>query len=93
MIFLLKNKKIPPSLNFNTQNPQIQFENSPFYVNTQLVNLDSQDNKPHRAGVSSFGMGGTNAHVILESHFKNKAKNSKKEQHLFDTVCQIQVNV
>jgi acyl transferase domain-containing protein/acyl carrier protein len=65
----LKHRQIPPSLNFQSANPQIDFEHSPFYVNTQLRNWpnnSSTDNSPRHAGVSSFGMGGTNAHLILE---------------------------
>jgi acyl transferase domain-containing protein/acyl carrier protein len=61
----LKYKQIPPSLNFTTANPQIDFANSPFLVNTQLTAWANHQH-PRRAGVSSFGMGGTNAHAILE---------------------------
>ncbi|WP_337886323.1 polyketide synthase, partial [Fischerella thermalis] len=61
----LKNKQIPPSLHFQQPNPQIDFANSPFYVNTKLTEWKT-DGTPRRAGVSSFGIGGTNAHVILE---------------------------
>lgn len=74
----LKYKQIPPSLHFEQPNPQIDFKNSPFYVNTQLQDWHSQ-NSPRRAGVSSFGMGGTNAHVVLEESpvklDKNKEEN------------------
>ncbi|UKP00584.1 type I polyketide synthase [Nostoc sp. UHCC 0870] len=61
----LKYKQIPPSLNFTMANPQIDFVNSPFLVNTQLKAWANHE-YPRRAGVSSFGMGGTNAHAILE---------------------------
>ncbi len=64
-VLILKHKLIPPSLHFTTPNPQIDFENSPFYVNTRLREW-KDDRQPLRAGVSSFGIGGTNAHVILE---------------------------
>jgi acyl transferase domain-containing protein/thioesterase domain-containing protein len=64
-VMALKHKQIPPSLNFNTPNPQIDFENSPFFVNTELTEWQEGDS-PRRAGVSSFGLGGTNAHIILE---------------------------
>ncbi|MEM1393948.1 MAG: beta-ketoacyl synthase N-terminal-like domain-containing protein [Cyanobacteria bacterium P01_H01_bin.150] len=64
-VLALKNKQIPPSLHFEQPNPQIDFENSPFYVNTQLSQWET-NGTPRRAGVSSFGIGGTNAHVILE---------------------------
>ncbi|MCC5604399.1 type I polyketide synthase [Nostoc favosum] len=61
----LKHEQIPPSLNFTSPNPQIDFANSPFFVNTQLTSWVN-NGVPRRAGVSSFGMGGTNAHAILE---------------------------
>ena len=64
-VLALKHKKIPPSLNFETPNPVIDFANSPFYVNTTLSEWNT-NGTPRRAGVSSFGIGGTNAHVVLE---------------------------
>jgi acyl transferase domain-containing protein/acyl carrier protein len=64
-VFALKHKQIPPSLHFETPNPEIDFANSPFYVNTKLSEWKS-NGTPRRAGVSSFGIGGTNAHAILE---------------------------
>ncbi|HEY0602895.1 MAG TPA: SDR family NAD(P)-dependent oxidoreductase, partial [Herpetosiphonaceae bacterium] len=64
-VLALKHQQIPPSLNFTTPNPQIDFTNSPFYVNTGLIDW-ARNGTPRRAGVSSFGIGGTNAHLILE---------------------------
>ncbi|MBF2003213.1 MAG: type I polyketide synthase, partial [Synechococcales cyanobacterium M58_A2018_015] len=60
----IKHQQLPPSLNFQTPNPQIDFAHSPFYVNTTLTHWSDP---LRRAAVSSFGMGGTNAHLILES--------------------------
>ncbi len=64
-VLALKHKQIPPSLNFEEPSPQIDFANSPFYVNNKLSEWQT-NGTPRRAGVSSFGFGGTNAHVILE---------------------------
>jgi acyl transferase domain-containing protein/acyl carrier protein len=64
-VLALNYRLIPPSLHFETPNSTIDFENSPFYVNTKLRPWKSEK-YPRRAGVSSFGIGGTNAHVILE---------------------------
>nr|NIM12671.1 amino acid adenylation domain-containing protein [Candidatus Aminicenantes bacterium]NIM79384.1 amino acid adenylation domain-containing protein [Candidatus Aminicenantes bacterium]NIN18661.1 amino acid adenylation domain-containing protein [Candidatus Aminicenantes bacterium]NIN42550.1 amino acid adenylation domain-containing protein [Candidatus Aminicenantes bacterium]NIN85316.1 amino acid adenylation domain-containing protein [Candidatus Aminicenantes bacterium] len=64
-VLALKYRLIPPTLCFQTPNPQIDFDNSPFYVNTTLKQWES-NTYPRRAGVSSFGIGGTNAHVVLE---------------------------
>ncbi len=65
-VMSLHHKKIPASLHFNEPNPQIEFENSPFYVNTELQKWERANGTPLRAGVSSFGIGGTNAHAVLE---------------------------
>lgn len=65
-ILAMNNKLIPPSIGFNKPNPAIDFENSPFFVNSKLRNW--QADGPLRAGVSSFGVGGTNVHVVLEEY-------------------------
>lgn len=63
-VLMLHHKQIPASLNFSAPNPRIDFENSPFVVNTTLRDWDTKNLR--RAGVSSFGIGGTNAHVVLQ---------------------------
>ena len=65
VVLSLQNKELPPSLNYEKPNPQIDFDNRPFYVNSHLSDW-VPTGQPRRAGVSSFGMGGTNAHVIVE---------------------------
>ena len=61
----LKNGKIPPSLNFRSPNPKIDFAASPFFVNTQCRDWPAGD-RPRFAAVNSLGLGGTNAFVVLE---------------------------
>ena len=61
----LKEKILPPMINFERPNPNIDFEATPFYVNVDLKDWPAQS-WPRRAGVSSFGVGGTNAHVVVE---------------------------
>ncbi|MDD9965435.1 MAG: SDR family NAD(P)-dependent oxidoreductase [Myxococcales bacterium] len=63
-VLVLQHRAIPPTLHFDRPNPGIGLDDSPFYVNSELVRLDAPT--PLRAGVSSFGIGGTNAHVVLE---------------------------
>ncbi|MEL6104639.1 MAG: aminotransferase class III-fold pyridoxal phosphate-dependent enzyme [Planctomycetota bacterium] len=58
-------EQIPATIHYQSPNPQIDFENSPFYVASSLSDW-KRGEQPRRAGVSSFGVGGTNAHVILE---------------------------
>jgi acyl transferase domain-containing protein/acyl carrier protein len=64
-VLALVHRQIPPSLYFDTPNPKIDFENSPFYVNTELKEWH-HDEYPLHAAVNSLGLGGTNAHVILQ---------------------------
>ncbi len=64
-VLALQHRTLPPSLHFKQPNPNIDFANSPFYVNATRTGWPTAE-KPRRAGVSSFGIGGTNAHVVLE---------------------------
>ncbi len=78
----LQHKLIPPSLNFEKPNPEIDFANSPFYVNTKLTEWNPTST-PRRAGVSSLGIGGTNAHVILEeAPFVRREQKQGRNYHL-----------
>ncbi len=65
-VLALEHRQIPPSLHFESPNPEIDFERSPFYVSTACRPWDRRDGHPRRAAVNSFGIGGTNAHAILE---------------------------
>jgi non-ribosomal peptide synthase protein (TIGR01720 family) len=64
-VLALQHKQLPPSLHFTASNPQIDFPNSPFYLNTTLTEWKN-GLTPRRAAVSSFGIGGTNAHLVVE---------------------------
>ncbi len=64
-VLAIQHRQLPPSLHFRIANPKIDFENSPFVMNTELVEW-RPNGYPLRAGVSSFGVGGTNTHVVLE---------------------------
>lgn len=61
----LHHRVLPASINFESPNPKLGIESTPFVVNA--ARRDWPDGAtPRRAGVSSFGLGGTNAHVVLE---------------------------
>ncbi|MER7444435.1 SDR family NAD(P)-dependent oxidoreductase [Micromonospora avicenniae] len=64
-VLAMEHGLIPPTINYETPNPAIDFADTPFYVANTLTKWDT-DGGPRRAGVSSFGIGGTNAHVVLE---------------------------
>jgi amino acid adenylation domain-containing protein len=76
-VLALQHKKIPPLVHFNGINPNIDIDNSPFFINTQLIDWEGHTSFPRRGAVSSFGFCGTNAHVILE-----EAPQGKRAEHI-----------
>ena len=65
VVLALEHRALPPSLNFRSPNPAIDFAATPFFVNAALKDWTVQGH-PRRAGVSALGVGGTNAHVVVE---------------------------
>nr|BAP05594.1 CalF [uncultured Candidatus Entotheonella sp.] len=65
VLLSLKHGQIPPSINFTSENEHIDFQNSPVYVNTELVDWPHNEHGYRLAAVSSFGYSGTNAHMLL----------------------------
>ena len=63
-VMALKHREMPPSLGFESPNPAMDLETSPFYVNADLQDWTSDG--PLRCGITALGAGGTNCHVILE---------------------------
>jgi acyl transferase domain-containing protein len=64
--FVLGHGEIPPTAHYEQPNPEIDFDESPFYVSKELHAWRGTAER-RLAGVSSFGSGGTNAHVIVEA--------------------------
>ncbi len=73
-MFALHEKTLPPSLNFHTPNPGIDFEGSPLRVNTSLRAWEKKGTEVRRAGVSAFGFGGTNFHTVLEEYIPGRIR-------------------
>ncbi|HEX3725222.1 MAG TPA: beta-ketoacyl synthase N-terminal-like domain-containing protein, partial [Pirellulales bacterium] len=58
---------IPPAINCQRLNPEINWERAPFFVPTSEMPWPAHDGDgPRRAGVNSFGIGGLNVHVVLD---------------------------
>ncbi len=71
LVEALKHKTIPASLHCEFPSEHVDWQMSPFYVNTQ--NTPWPDNETGQSSerlgaVSAFGMSGTNAHVVLQSY-------------------------
>ena len=81
-VLSLQHGEIPPSLHFETPNPKLELEKTPFVINHTLKPWPRGET-PRRAGVSSFGIGGTNAHVVLEeAPAPEPSQPSQRPQHL-----------
>lgn len=79
-ILMLKNKKIPASLNFNQPNPLIDFKNSSVYVNHKLSPWESDGLRC--AGVTSLGMTGINCHIVMEEAPEIYSKPESRRRHV-----------
>ena len=80
-VLALENRQIPPTLHFESPNPQIDFENSPFFVNAKAMEWNVGSQK-RRAGVTALGAGGTNCHVILEEAPQRRASGDSRPWQL-----------
>ena len=77
-ILALRDKVLPPSLNFKHPNPAIDFARSPLYVNTELRPWTVPADITRRAGLSAFGFGGTNFHAVLEEYIPGRLNGNGK---------------
>ena len=90
VLLCLKHKALPPSLHFSEPNPMIDFENSPFYVNTATQEWRPTPGSKRRAAVSSFGFSGTNAHIVVEEYSAKRAVARPVEKpHFFAFSAQV----
>lgn len=85
VVLQMQHKMLVPSLHAEHENPNIDFETTPFYVQKTVdewKSFVSEDGKKvfRRAGISSFGAGGANAHVILEEYQEEDGCAAHKEE-------------
>ncbi len=66
VLLQLKHQQLIPSIFSETTNPNIDFSQTPFYVQHEVSEWKAKENLPRRAGISSFGAGGSNAHLLLK---------------------------
>lgn len=68
-VLSLHDKVIPPSIHSKKPTEEIDWDNTPFYLTTELADWPKRDDgEPRRAAISAFGFGGTNYHVVLEEY-------------------------
>ena len=64
VLLSFKHHFLPALLHFSELNPLIEFDGSPFYVNTQAQEWRSTEGLPLLAALNSFGHSGTNAQSL-----------------------------
>ena len=77
-ILSLRDKVLPPSVNCEHTNPDIDFAHSPLYVNGELRPWTIPATDVRRAGLSAFGFGGTNFHLVLEEYIPGRLNGNGK---------------
>lgn len=81
VILQMKYRQLVPSIHSEPLNPNIDFPNTPFFVQRELADWQApvvrengrEKQYPRIAGISSFGAGGANAHVILQEFRQDRA--------------------
>ena len=67
-VLSLHEKALAPSLHFEHPNENVDWDDIPFRVNTELREWPASDSGARCAGVSAFGFGGTNFHAVVEEY-------------------------
>ena len=83
-VLALENRTIPPNIKFSRPNLAIPFDSAKLTVATKPTPWPNH--RLQRASVNSFGVGGTNAHVVIDSaasfHVSSISKRSPDESYL-----------
>lgn len=66
VLLALRHGTIPPNVHVRHPNPNIDFDNSPFWLDAKPQAWAARNGAPRRAAVSSFGFSGTNVHLVIE---------------------------
>ncbi|MEW5803368.1 MAG: thioester reductase domain-containing protein [bacterium] len=83
VLLSMEYNKIPKSIHSEIKNPNINFEETPFYVVNEQKKWISTPSRPRLAGISSFGAGGSNTHLIVESFEGKKAGTSRSTYSVY----------
>jgi len=75
----MEHRQLAPSIHSDEPNPNIEFKESPFYLQHGLSEWTSSSVHPRRALINSFGAGGVNACVVMEEYEKPGAPGNWQE--------------
>ncbi|HET8797859.1 MAG TPA: type I polyketide synthase, partial [Thermoanaerobaculia bacterium] len=79
VLLQMKHGQLAPSIHSEEPNPNIEFEQSPFYLQHALTEWPAGSESPRRALINSFGAGGVNACMIVEEYPRVRAVAERRE--------------
>ncbi|KAL9042115.1 MAG: hypothetical protein Q9214_003881, partial [Letrouitia sp. 1 TL-2023] len=82
VVMSLKNRTIPPNIKFNIPNPRIPFKERKLTVPVEPTPFPVD--KHERVSVNCFGIGGSNAHVIVDSEASFNLPKPNREGRIED---------
>ncbi|KAL8952153.1 MAG: hypothetical protein Q9222_001930 [Ikaeria aurantiellina] len=82
-VMSLEHRTIPPNIKFNVPNPRIPFVERKLIVPVEPTPFPA--GKHERVSVNSFGLGGSNAHVIIDSAASFNLPKSDRADRVPDT--------
>ena len=75
VILGIQHSTIPPSINFRTPNPNVDWNTLPFEVATERRAWPTHANRPRAGAVNAFGIGGLNVHLVVEEfHTRHQSR-------------------
>lgn len=80
VLLQIKYKHIVPSLWVEELNENINFSETPFYIEKEYKPFTQNGVEPLRACISSFGAGGSNAHIIVEEYIDERPREDSEEE-------------
>jgi len=84
ILLQIKHRQLVPTINSDQINPNIEFKETPFYLQHKLTPWESSPDYPRRALMNSFGAGGVNACIIIEEYEKSApGKTQESGPYLF----------
>jgi len=81
VVLSMQHQKLPPHLHLQTLNPEIDLDDIPAKIPTELTPWPEHSG-PQLAGINSFGMSGTNAHAVLEAAPTSTLQSAKRSSYL-----------
>jgi polyketide synthase PksN len=82
VLLQMKHQQLAPTIHSDKVNPDIAFNESPFYLQHQLSPWQPSSGYPRRALINSFGAGGVNACLVLEEYKREKVTKEDQGPHL-----------